>query len=127
MDHNQGWDVLEFLDPTIGPNFGNNIQRPQEKTFKRMWYEKAWFKDDYQAKANGHWDVVIEACKPLDEAYECPYVTTLPLDDEEAIHAQLVAGNRIREHNNEPALGDTYAPAIEQEFAYMTLNDIRMP
>jgi hypothetical protein len=127
MDHNQGWPELIFIDPNNGSNFGNNIQRPQEKTFKRMWYEKAWFKDDYQAKANGHWDVVIEACKPLDEAYECPYVTTLPLDDEEAIHDQLMAGNRIREHNNDPNFGDTYAPAIEQEFAYMTLNDIRMP
>ena len=123
MDHNQGYSELIFLDPSNG----NNIQRPKEKTFKRMWYEKAWFKDDYQAQANGHWDVVIEACEPLDEASQCDYVTTLPLDDQEAINEQLMAGNRIREHNNDPALGDTYAPAIEQEFAYMTLNDLTMP
>ncbi|MDD5615771.1 MAG: hypothetical protein PHH85_06165 [Candidatus Methanoperedens sp.] len=128
MDHNQGWQELIFLDPNISsPNFGNNIQRPQEKTFKRMWYEKAWFKDDYQVKANGRWDVVIEACKPLDPAKTCQYVTTIPLDDENAINDQLMAGNRIREQNNDPNLGDTYAPAIEQEFAYMTLNDVRMP
>jgi hypothetical protein len=128
MDHNQGWPELIFLDPNVSsPNFGNNIQRPQEKTFKRMWYEKAWFKDDYQVKANGRWDVVIEACNPLSEALECPYVATIPLDDEKAINDQLMAGNRIREHNNDPSIGDTYAPAIEQEFAFMTLNDVRMP
>ena len=123
MDHNQGYPELIFLDPSNG----NNIQRPQEKTFKRMWYEKAWFKDDYQAQANGHWDVVIEACKPLDPIKTCEYVTTVQLDDEQAINDQLIAGNRIREQNNDPNFGDTYAPAIEQEFAYMTLNDIRMP
>jgi|GEM_PF-3000917 len=123
MDHNQGYPELIFLDPSNG----NTVQRPQEKVFKRMWYEKAWFKDDYQAQANGHWDVVIEACEPLDPRKTCQYVTTLPLDDEKAINDQLIAGNRIRENNNDPALGDTYAPAIEQEFAYMTLNDLRMP
>ncbi|MBU0777475.1 hypothetical protein KKF82_04365, partial [Patescibacteria group bacterium] len=123
MDHNQGYPELIFIDPSNG----NTIQRPQEKTFKRMWYEKAWFKDDYQATANGHWDVVIENCKPLDPADICSYVTTVQLDDEEAIHDELMVGNRIREHNNDPSIGDTYAPAIEQEFAYMTLNDIRMP
>ena len=123
MDHNQGYPELIFLDPSNG----NTVQRPQEKVFKRMWYEKALFKDDYQAQANGHWDVVIEACKPLDPRKTCQYVTTVQLDDEQAIQDQLEAGNRIREHNNDPSLGDTYAPAIEQEFAYMTLNDIRMP
>jgi len=65
--------------------------------------------------------------QPLDPRKTCDYVTTVQLDDEKAIHDQLVAGNRIREQNNDPNIGDTYAPAIEQEFAYMTLNDIRMP
>jgi hypothetical protein len=123
MDHNQGWPELIFLDPANG----NTVQRPQEKTFKRMWYEKAWFKDDYLTEANGHWDVVIEACKPLDTAKTCKYVTTVQLDDEKTINDHLAMGHRIREQNNDPNIGDTYAPAIEQEFAYMTLNDIRMP
>jgi len=110
MDHNQGYPELIFLDPSNG----NTVQRPQEKTFKRMWYEKAWFKDDYQAQANGHWNVVIEKCKPLDPDKTCAYVTTVQLDNEQAINDQLKAGNRIREQNNDPNIGDTYAPAIEQ-------------
>ena len=88
MDHNQGYPELIFLDPSNG----NTVQRPQEKVFKRMWYEKAWFKDDYQAQANGHWDVVIEKCEPLDPRKTCQYVTTLPLDDEKAIKDQLDGG-----------------------------------
>ena len=123
MDHNQGWPELIYLDP----NNSNNIQRPQEKVFKRMWYEKAWFKDDYNAQANGRWDVIIEDCKPLSLNTTCDYVTTVPIDDQKAIHDHLKIDHRIREHNNDPTLGDTYAPAIEQEFAYMTLNDVRMP
>jgi hypothetical protein len=94
-----------------------NVQRPKEKVFKRMWYEKDWFKD---YNANGCWDVVIES---LNGAYS----DTICLEDWNAIPEWQKVGRRIREGNNDPAIGDIYAPSIIQEFTYMTLDDITMP
>ncbi|MGB2840892.1 MAG: PKD domain-containing protein [Halobacteriota archaeon] len=116
MDHNQGYEELDFVLCE-----GTGVQRPQEKVFKRMWYEKEWFKDHDK---DGHWDVVIE--KP-----DGTYVKTLHIDNETAIHEEYEKGNRIRVHNNDPTLNDSnadiYGPAINQEFAYMFLDDERMP
>ncbi len=109
------WPQLVYLLPN-----GNTEQSPKEKVFKRMNYQKDWFKDDYNDKANGHWDVVI-----VDKNGN--YVTTVALDDEKAIHAQLELGNMIKENNNDITKGDTYAPAIVQEFTYMTLSSNTMP
>src|SRR3990167_9565298 len=111
MDHNQGWPELIYIDP----NNGNNIQRPQEKVFKRMWYEKAWFKDDYNAQANGRWDVIIEDCDILSLNTTCDYEATVPLDDENTINDYLLNGSRIREHNNDPTLGIKDAVKVESE------------
>jgi len=129
MDANQAppdsddlYDELDFVECD-----GGIVQIPKEKVFKRMWYEKEWFKD---ADKDGRWDVVIE--KP-----DGTYVTTLHLDEEEAIHEQFTLGNRIREWNspgpNPPgypeyiSAADIYGPAIKQEFTYMFLNDTTMP
>jgi hypothetical protein len=117
MNHNEGYSELSF---TLCGN-GLDVQEEKEKVFKRMWYEKEWFKDHDQ---DGCWDVVIE--KP-----DGTYVKTLPIENMEAIHAELAKGNRIREWNNDPTLNqsnvDIYGPAIKQEFAYMFLNDTTMP
>ncbi len=50
MDHNQGWPELSFKSCD-----GLDVQREKEKVFKRMWYEKEWFKDH---DGDGIWDKV---------------------------------------------------------------------
>ena len=116
MDHNQGYDELDFdlcEDST-------NVQIPKEKVFKRMWYEKDWFKDQDK---DGCWDVVIE------RKSSGTYYKTMCLEDWNALPewSWEKINYRIREGNNDPALGDKYAPAIIQEFTYMTLDDNTMP
>jgi len=117
MDHNQGYDLLigwDCVKQTI-------VQRPQEKVFKRMWYEKEWFKDHDH---DGVWDVVVDT--PAG-------VVTMTLDAWNAIPAWIKErdGLSIREWNNDPTINDSnvdiYGPAINQEFTYMFLDDERMP
>jgi len=116
MDHNQGYPELSFTYCD-----GTDIQREKEKVFKRMWYEKLWFKDH---DMDGHWDVVIETASGK-------YVKTLPLDDGEAIHDELMKGNRIRIWNNDLSINDSnvdlYGPAIVQEFTYFFADEETMP
>ncbi|RLG19830.1 hypothetical protein DRN77_08350, partial [Methanosarcinales archaeon] len=116
MDHNQGYPELDF-----DLCKGTNVQTPKEKVFKRMWYEKEWYKDHDK---DGHWDVVIERQNGR-------YVKTLHLDDWKAIHKELKKGYRIRHWNNDPTLNDSnvdiYAPSIIQEFTYMFVDDETMP
>jgi hypothetical protein len=118
MDHNMGYPLdFDYCED------GTNVQSAKEKVFKRMWYEKDWFKD---ANRNNCWDVVIE--KPSGT-----YVKTLCIEDEDAIHAELAKGYRIREHNNpegDPTHiqnADIYGPAVMQEFTYMFLDEWTMP
>ena len=123
MDHNQGYAELDFAGCGI---YG--VQRPQEKVFKRMWYEKEWFKDHDR---DGCWDVVIDKYNLLTGKYE--YNRTMCLKDWNIIPEwiKIKAGLRIREWNNDPRINDSnvdiYSPAIKQEFAYMFLDDERMP
>jgi hypothetical protein len=116
MDHNQGYSELSFRFCN-----GTDVQREKEKVFKRMWYQKEWFKDHDK---DGCWDVVIEK-------QDGTYVKTLCLDDSDAIHAEFVKGNRIRIWNNEPAINDSnvdiYGPAIVQEFTYFFADEETMP
>ena len=124
MEHNQGYpELLFYVD-------NNTVQEPMEKVFKRMWYEKEWFKDDNK---NGIWEVIVEDMNG-------GYVATIPVDTWQAyfdanIPTSSNNGWRLREHNNpsdNPAgtperLADTYAPAIKQEFTYMTLDSLTNP
>ena len=113
MDHNQGYPELDFIECGV-----HSVQRPQEKVFKRMWYEKEWFKDHDR---DGCWDVVIDGYKDW----------TIRLESWNRIPEWMKAGLRIREWNNDPRINDSnvdiYGPAINQEFAYMFLDDERMP
>ncbi len=123
MDHNQGYPELDFIECGV-----HSVQRPQEKVFKRMWYEKEWFKDHDR---DGCWDVVIDKYNPLTGKYE--YNRTMCLEDWNIIPEwkKVKEGLRIREWNNDPTINDSnvdiYSPAIKQEFAYMFLDDERMP
>ena len=123
MDHNQGYPELDFIECGV-----HSVQRPQEKVFKRMWYEKEWFKDHDR---DGCWDVVIDKYNPSTGKYE--YDRTMCLKDWNIIPEwiKVKAGLRIREWNNDPTINDSnvdiYGPAIKQEFAYMFLDDERMP
>jgi hypothetical protein len=116
MDHNQNYSELSFRFCN-----GTDVQREKEKVFKRMWYQKEWFKDHDK---DGCWDVVIEDANGK-------YVKTLCLDDSDAIHAEFMKGNRIRIWNNEPAINDSnvdiYGPAIVQEFTYLFADEETMP
>ena len=123
MDHNQGYPELDFIECGV-----HGVQRPQEKVFKRMWYEKEWFKDHDR---DGCWDVVIDKYNPLTRKYE--YDKTMCLKDWNIIPEwiKVKERQRIREGNNDPTINDSnvdiYGPAIKQEFAYMFLDDERMP
>jgi hypothetical protein len=106
MDHNQGYEELNYIE--CG---GVVVQTPAEKVFKRMWYEKEWFKDYVN---NGEWDVVM-----------VDGITTMTLSEWMAMDQW--ARPTIREWNSPDAPdwnqnADIYGPAIVQEFTYMTLN-----
>jgi len=94
-DDDEGEEYYRLLD------FGVNYEA--QKVFKRMSYEKDWFKDH---NTNGCFDVVLTSGQ-----VKC-------IDDLELSTAS------IEESNNDPRNGDIYAPAIIQEFTYMFLDDI---
>jgi len=114
MPHNSltGAEGIEYEDLYfVSCPFGSSeVQRPNEKVFKRMWYEKEWFKDEDK---DGVWDVVTTkgSSMTIDDWFASPACDREP----------------IREWNNDPALGDLYAPAINQEFTYMFLDDNKQP
>ncbi|MCK5660696.1 MAG: VWA domain-containing protein, partial [Methanosarcinales archaeon] len=118
MDHNQGWPQINLILPD-----DTTVERPKIKVFKRMWYEKEWFKD---YNGNGMWDVVMES----------PWgsVEVVDITDKDTIHDLLKLGYTMRIHNN-PEAGDSqsvqgadiYGPAIQQEFAYMMTDSNTMP
>jgi PKD repeat protein len=115
MDHNQGYPELSFTQCN-----GLDVQREQEKVFKRLWYEKDWFKDH---DGDGCWDLVIEDSSGN-------YVDTFEMcewTEFKELHDYLADGYSIRVANNDPNIGDIYGPAVVQEFTYMTLDDVRMP
>ncbi|MBE0516135.1 MAG: hypothetical protein IBX41_01920, partial [Methanophagales archaeon] len=119
MDHNQGYPELSFKPCESGA-----VQEPKEKVFKRMWYEKEWFKDHDN---DGCWDVVIDKFNPITGKYE--YNRTMCLEEWNEIPDWIKVKDKltIREWNNDPTKGDIYGPAIKQEFTYMFLNDTNMP
>ena len=125
MDHNQGYPELDFVECNWHPSA---VQTPQEKVFKRMWYEKEWFKDHDR---DGCWDVVIDKYNKVTKKYE--FNRTICLRDWNAIPEwiKVTEGLKIREWNNDVRINDSnvdiYGPAIKQEFAYMFLDDERMP
>ena len=129
MDHNQGYPELDFIECP-----GYIVQTPKEKVFKRMWYEKEWFKDYDGADTDGEWDVVIEQYDDLvDMKWEFYDVMTLSSWNAMPDYVKIQDMLRIREYNSpnipddwEPR-ADIYGPAIVQEFTYMTVNQDTMP
>ena len=128
MPHNSltGPDGLEYPDLDFWEcEDYSDVQIPNEKVFKRMWYEKEWFKDHDQ---DGEWDVVVDTPLPFPDD-----VITMTLDEWNAIPAWIKErdGLRIREWNNDPRINDSnvdiYGPAINQEFTYMFVDEEIMP
>ena len=120
MDHNQGYPELDYWECDID-GYPSDVQIPKEKVFKRMWYEKEWFKDH---NCNGVWDVVTsEGVMTLDEW------KAIPLEDRPAIREWNSDGDRPTDHPDwvyDPD-ADIYGPAINQEFTYMAVDDDTMP
>ena len=122
MDHNQGYPELDFAECNT-----YRVQAPQEKVFKRMWYQKEWFKDHYPD--DDCWTVVIDRW----DGAKWVYYRTMCLWEWNAIPdwEKFRDGLRIREHNNDEDINDSrvdiYGPAIVQEFAYMFLDEETMP
>ncbi len=125
MQHNDGYNNLLYYI-----NGSPIVQEPQEKAFKRMWYEKQWFKDDNK---NGIWDVIVQDSSGK-------YVATIDESTWQAyfdanIPTSVTQGWNIREYNNPlkaapgtpESLADTYGPAIDQEVTYMTLDSTTNP
>ena len=124
MDHNQAPpgsnDYYDELDFTLCVD-GTQAERPMEKVFKTMWYEKEWFKDQNQ---NGEWDVVVLR-------HGTPELWTLndwnnkPEWEKVKEGLEIVEWNDPEgEHETDPirSQADIYAPTIVQEFTYMTLD-----
>ena len=127
MDHNQ-WPPGSPEDPYDELDFyrcsdGVHVERPQEKVFKRMWYEKEWFKDKNE---NGEWDVVIETPSGL-EVMTLDEWNDIPEWEKVCDGLRIVEWNNPEGDNDHIQNADIYAPAIIQEFTYMTLNGDRMP
>ena len=108
MEHNDR-QYLWYSELDFGVNFES------EKVFKRMSYEKDWFKDH---NTNGCFDVVFTSGSS--EQVVC-------LDNEDEVHDLLAAGWEMEIWNNNPSVGgqtaDIYGPAIIQDFTYMFLSD----
>ena len=96
-------------------DFGVNYEA--QKVFKRMSYEKEWFKDH---NTNGCYDVVL-----YNETLDTSKVVCL--EDENQIHDLVSTGWIMQIHNNEGTVdgqpADIYGPAIIQDFTYMFLNN----
>ena len=94
-------------------DFGVNYEA--QKVFKRMSYEKEWFKDHNE---NGCYDVVLS--RGSEQKVVC-------LEDEDEIHDLESSGWTMQIHNNDGTvdgqLADIYGPAIIQDFTYMFLNN----
>ena len=130
MEHNDGYDGLTFYNCPSDTH--PEVQQGNEKVFKRMWYEKEWFKDHSTAAGYGDncYTVVID--KWNDET-GWEYDRTMCLEDWNAMPDWKKAEDklRIRVHNNDPTINDSnvdiYGPAIIQEFTYMFVDEERMP
>jgi hypothetical protein len=120
MDHNQGYPELDYYE-CAGYPF--DVQIPKEKVFKRMWYEKEWFKDHDK---DGKWDVVVDNTTSGE-------VITMPLSawNKIPVWQKVRDSLSIREWNNNVEINDSnvdiYGPAINQEFTYMFTDDETMP
>jgi len=118
MDHNQGYPELNYWVCDSGKL---DVQRPKEKVFKRMWYEKDWFKDLPNSDNVGKWDVLVDTPTGVE-------VWTMNKWKQMPFWEKFENGYTIREWNNDATLGaDIYGPAINQEFTYMFLDDATMP
>jgi hypothetical protein len=95
---------------------GTTVNKAQEKVFKRMWYEKEWFKDHVN---NNKWDIVTtKGVMTLDQW------KAMPVQDRPTIIEVNCGDAKLGPWN--PA-ADVYAPAILQEFTYMFLNENTEP
>jgi uncharacterized repeat protein (TIGR01451 family) len=126
MDHNEGYPELDYIQCP-----GYIVQTPAEKVFKRMWYEKEWFKDLISSNTHGEWDVVIEHF----DGSKWVFKEVMTLAEWNAIPdwVKITGQLRIKQSNN-PSLpngspdpdfkpqADIYGPAIVQEFTYMTID-----
>jgi hypothetical protein len=129
MEHNDGYDGLTFYDCGEYPE----VQQGNEKVFKRMWYEKEWFKDHSTAAGYGDncYTVVIDQWNDIEEKYL--YNRTMCLADWNAMPDWIKVRDelRIRVHNNDLTINDSnvdlYGPAINQEFTYMFVDEEWMP
>ena len=129
MDHNQGYPELHFVEC---PNYV--VQTPKEKVFKRMWYEKEWFKDYIGAETDGEWDVVVEQYNDAIGVEKWELYAVMTLAEWNAIpdYEKIINMLRLRQHNSPEtpdwnSNADIYGPAINQEFTYMTVNQDTMP
>ncbi len=115
----------------------NNVQSPKEKVFKRMWYEKEWFKDEND---NGCWDILLQyqSGRPVRDRFGtrdgkqdtvCDFAPGSTPDQLDDIRLELFVkyGIVLDMHNNDPLLADIYGPSIKQEFTYMFLDDQKQP
>jgi hypothetical protein len=123
MDHNQGYPQLDFAFCE-----GHDVQRPKEKVFKRMWYEKEWFKDHYN---DGCFTVIVQKWNKETKKYD-DYMPMCLDDWNKMTQAEKFAnGLQLKEWNNDESAfdsgADIYAPAINQEFTYMALDGETMP
>jgi len=123
MTHNRGYPLYyDLCNDTAA------VQEEKEKVFKRMWYEKEWFKDSNES---GEWDVVIEQYSGSGKWDIIYGVMTLAQWEAMPDHEKITQQLRIRQQNNPNVDGDdradTYGPAIIQEFTYMTVDSKTMP
>jgi hypothetical protein len=92
MEHNDGYDGLTFYDCEFYPE----VQQGNEKVFKRMWYEKEWFKDHSTAAGYGDncYTVVIDK---WDDETGWEYDRTMCLEDWNAMPGtQCLTGRKPR-------------------------------
>jgi len=110
MDHNQGYTELDYIECP-----GYVVQTPAEKVFKRMWYEKEWFKD---SNMNGEWDIVTDK-GVMNWSEWLSYPQWDRPEIKEWNNPSLFDGSPNPDYK---AKADIYGPAIIQEFTYMTMD-----
>ncbi|MGC9444916.1 MAG: PKD domain-containing protein [Candidatus Methanospirareceae archaeon] len=124
-DHNPGYPGLDYAFCE-----GLDVQRPREKVFKRMWYEKEWFKDHTH---DGCFTVIVDKWDAAAGMFKPHHV--MCLDDWNKLtqrykfenQLQLNLSNNVERDPSDPLYADIYAPAINQEFTFMTLDGSTMP
>ena len=131
MHHNRGYPELDFYECSDIME-GSDVQIPTEKVFKRMWYEKEWFKDSNES---GYWDVVTVSTSGTVKVMTLSEYLAIPLEDRPMIREWNSPGVKPRVDIKDPtgtdwepyAKADDYCPAIVQEFTYFATDDNILP